>query len=72
MDKTEAEYLVDLWERNVCPYCGKDIPEGTRVGRGKKELGGFCSLDCVAQYYELEFIERARHLGRVYGRHQSS
>jgi hypothetical protein len=72
MDKSEEEYLLELWERNICPYCGKSIPEGTRVGRGKKRLGGFCSLGCVAQYNEFEFTQRAQHLAEVYRRHMDS
>jgi len=36
------------------------IPEGTRVGSGRKADGGFCSLGCYAGYYSLELIDRAR------------
>jgi len=59
-DLREDEYLLALWEKNVCPYCGKDIPEGTRIGSGRKAEGGFCSLDCYTRYYKLELVERAR------------
>jgi hypothetical protein len=64
MDLREDEYLLALWDKNVCPYCGKDIPEGTRVGSGRKAEGGFCSLDCYAHYYEMELSERARRRQR--------
>jgi hypothetical protein len=68
---SEAEYLLDLWKKNVCPYCGKLIPEGTRVGSGRKSEGGFCSLDCYARYYQMEFQERARNLAKIAGENRS-
>lgn len=58
--KNEAEYLLELWDRDICPNCGKDIPEGTRVGNGRKSEGGFCSLACYADYHSLELAARAR------------
>jgi len=72
MEKSEEEYLLYLWERNICPFCGKRIPRGTRVGRGKKKLGGFCSLDCLARYYERELGDRAALLTSIFRRHQDS
>ncbi len=60
MQTNEQEYLLELWEQNVCPFCGNFIPEGTRVGSGRKSEGGFCSLRCYADYYALELAERAR------------
>lgn len=72
MDRSEEEYLLELWERNICPFCGKLIPEGTRVGRAEKRHGGFCSLDCLARYYEREFAERATLLQANLQRHQNS
>jgi hypothetical protein len=58
----EESYLIRLWEKNICPYCGRDIPEGKRVGSGQKSQGGFCSLNCYAEYYKLELAERAKGL----------
>lgn len=60
MMMSETEYLLELWEQNLCPFCGNAIPEGTRVGSGRKSEGGFCSLRCYADYYALELAERAR------------
>ncbi len=57
---SEAEYLLELWEQNVCPFCGKLIAAGTRVGSGRKSEGGFCSLRCYGDYYALELAERAK------------
>jgi hypothetical protein len=57
---TEQAYLNELWAMNICPYCSKAIPEGTRVGSGRKSDGGFCSLDCYAKYHAAELAERAR------------
>ena len=54
----EEIYLLEYWERGVCPYCANAIPEGKRVGTGAKSEGGFCSLDCYARYCELELRER--------------
>jgi len=59
---SEKETLLELWDRNLCPYCGKTIPEGARVGTGRKADGGFCSLDCYARYYECELSERAKRI----------
>ena len=58
----EKAYLLDCWERVVCPYCRKVFPETTRVGSGQKKMGGFCSLDCYTRYYELDIRERLRRL----------
>lgn len=61
---SESAYLEALWERNICAYCQKIIPEGGRVGSGKKADGAFCSLDCFAKYHVLKFGETARLLKR--------
>lgn len=58
MEKTEHTLLLELWELSVCPFCGTYIPEGARVGTGRREEGGFCSLDCYARYYSLELLAR--------------
>ena len=62
---SESEYLLKLWVMNVCPQCGKRIPEGTRVGTGRKSEGGFCSLTCYSRYYCLEIRERARRVSEI-------
>jgi hypothetical protein len=72
MAKSEREYLLDLWDRNICPNCGKDIAEGTRVGSGKKSEGGFCSLDSYAAYYKTDLIQRAKKIAELAARHQNS
>jgi hypothetical protein len=59
MDKSEQDSLRELKEKGICPNCGSDLQPGKRFPRGD---GVFCSLDCVAQYYEAEFIERARRI----------
>ncbi len=64
-DKLESEYLLEMWEAGICPYCSKTIPEGTRVGSGRKCEGGFCSLDCYARYYQLELQARFLRLAEV-------
>ena len=58
--KSEDEYLLELWERNIFPTCGRSIPEGTRVGSGRRREGGFCSLDCYAKYRIGDVVDRAR------------
>ena len=54
--------LLELWDRNICPNCGKTIPQGTKVGSGRKSEGGFCSLDCYTSFYKLQLTERAQRL----------
>ncbi len=65
MDAT-TKWLLDLWEKNICPQCGKVIPEGARIGSGRKSEGGFCSLDCYAKFYEAELVERAKRVQRFF------
>lgn len=72
MGRSEEEYLLELWERNIYPFCGNHIAEDTRVGRGERRLGGFCSLDCLAKYYERELVDRAALLATIFKRHQDS
>ena len=62
LDSTEARYLLDLWDRKVCPYCGKEISPGILVGTGRQREGGFCSLNCYAAYYEYELKDRLKML----------
>jgi predicted nucleic acid-binding Zn ribbon protein len=64
-------YLLELWDQSICPNCGKAIPEGTRVGSGRKSEGGFCSLDCYANFYQLALAERARRLAERVERKES-
>jgi hypothetical protein len=68
MSLSEREYLLELWRRNICPNCGKNIPEGTRVDRGNKADGGFCSLDCFAKYRKIELPERAKRVAALAAR----
>jgi len=65
MAKSEREYLLELWSKNICPYCGKQIPEGARVGSGRKSDGGFCCLDHYTAYHQLELMDRARKLAQL-------
>jgi len=59
----EQRFLLECWDQNVCPHCNKQIPEGTRVGSGKKSEGGFCSLNCYGEYHKKALI--ARHKQRT-------
>ena len=54
--------LLELWDQNICPNCGKTLLQGTRVGSGRKSEGGFCSLDCYTSFYQLQLTERAQRL----------
>ena len=58
----EERFLLDCWAQNVCPHCSKEIPEGKRVGSGKKSEGGFCSLDCYGEYHKKRLTEKHKHL----------
>lgn len=59
MANSEEDYLFELRAAKICPNCAKPIAKGKQVVHGK---GTFCSLECVALYYEAEFSERARRL----------
>ena len=72
MARSEKDYLLELWDKNICPNCGKGIAEHSRVGSGKKADGGFCSLDCYATYYQTELTERAKKIADLSARHWSS
>ena len=69
MDKSEEEYLLELWERNICPQCGSEIPGGKKFGTGKKREGGFCSLECYTLYHQTEIIKRQQRILRLRDRH---
>jgi hypothetical protein len=72
MGDSEKEYLLKLWEANICPNCGTAIPEGARTGSGKKSEGGFCSLSCYGEYYKAALIERHRKRLAAMERHRNS
>jgi hypothetical protein len=61
----EQNDILELWDKNICPNCGKEIPLGTRVGSGRKSEGGFCSLDCYVQFYSVTLLERAERVQRA-------
>ncbi len=64
MAQSESKYLLELWGRNICPFCKNVFDEGKRVGTGRKSDGGFCSLSCYTEYYKLDLRERARRIQR--------
>jgi hypothetical protein len=72
MGESEQDYLLELWDKSLCPNCGKDIPSGKRVGSGKKSEGGFCSLGCYAEYYKADLIDRHKKVVAMAQRHRSS
>jgi len=51
MSETDEKYLLEAWDKNICPTCGKSIPERGGTGLGRKKDGRFCSLDCLAKYH---------------------
>ncbi len=71
MARSERDYLLELWDKNICPNCGKQIPEHSRVGSGKKADGGFCRLDCYATYYQMELLGRAGRAVALSERHRA-
>jgi hypothetical protein len=71
MVDSEQNVLLELWEMNVCPQCGKDIPDGTRVGSGRRSEGGFCSLSCYADFYGSDLIERVKRAAALAARRQN-
>jgi hypothetical protein len=72
MGVSETEHLLHLLKKGICPWCGKNIPEGARVGTGRKGEGGFCSLRCYGNYHALELRERARRVSDIVKRHERS
>jgi hypothetical protein len=71
MGNSEEDVLSRLWAMNICPQCGKKIPEGTRVGSGRRSEGGFCSLKCYGDFYGLEMVERAKRAALLAARGQN-
>jgi hypothetical protein len=69
---SETTYLLELWSRNVCPYCEKVLQPNSRVGTGRKSEGGFCSLDCYAKYYSIELNERSRKVAELAKQHSDT
>lgn len=69
MARSEREYLRELAGKNICPNCGKQIPEGKRHPYG---AGVFCSLDCVAEFNAAELVERAKKINSLVERHRKS
>jgi len=72
MAESEQHYLLELWAKDICPNCGKDIPEGKLVGIVKKSEGGFCSLACYAEYRKADLIERHKKIVALVQRHSNS
>jgi len=72
MAESEQSYLLELWDKHICPNCGRNIQEGRRVGSGKKSEGGFCSLDCYAEYRKAELAERHKKVMALAERHRNS
>jgi hypothetical protein len=68
----ERSYLLELWDKGVCPNCAKKIPDGNRVGSGKKSDGGFCSLDCYGEYYKAELTDRHKKAIAAAEKHRNS
>jgi hypothetical protein len=62
MAQSERGYLRELAGKNICPNCGKQIPEGKRHPYG---AGVFCSLDCAAEFNAAELVERAKKIKLV-------
>ncbi len=72
MADTEAQYLLELWDKRICPFCGKSIPDGKAIGGGKLADGRFCSLGCYNDYHHAEIIERAKRIQALAERHRKS
>jgi hypothetical protein len=72
MSSSEEVYLLELWDKNICPNCGRHIPAGRRVGSGQKNKGGFCSLDGYASFYQYELAEKARRISEAMKKAQES
>jgi hypothetical protein len=61
-DLSERMYLARAWEDGVCPRCGKKVTAKDRVGSGRRADGGFCSLQCYAEYYQAEIRSKYRRI----------
>lgn len=69
---TEADYLLELWDKRICPFCGKTIPDRQVFGSGDPTKGRFCSLGCYADYHSAEIIERAKKVQILAEQHRNS
>ena len=55
---SEEVYLLECWDKGICPYCRSAFPASKRVGSGSRKQGGFCSLSCYAEYHKLSLEQR--------------
>ena len=72
VNEAEGKVLLELWHQKICPFCEKPIPEGQRLGSGRKKEGGFCSLSCYTEYYKVKLVERLRRIAAISARHRNS
>jgi hypothetical protein len=72
MESAESKYLLELWEKRICPFCGKTIPDEKPIGSGRPAEGRFCSLGCYDDYHHTEIIERAKKIQALAERHRNS
>ena len=68
---SEEQYLLEFWDKNICPNCGNSIQDGKRYGSGRKADGGFCSLDCYAEYHKATLVERHKKRLAAAARHRN-
>jgi len=67
----EKDYLLELWDRNICTNCGADILIAAELSAATAERG-LCSLDCYTKCYDPELAERAKRVAALAARHRDS
>lgn len=63
-DTDEESFLRQCWDSGLCPCCKRSFPASQRIGSGKRAEGGFCSLNCYAEYYKDELATRLRRFAQ--------
>jgi hypothetical protein len=59
MADTDENYILDAWEKRICPTCGAIIADERAYGSGRIKDGRFCSLACYGKYHEAAIAKRA-------------
>jgi hypothetical protein len=56
MADTDENYILDAWEKRICPTCGAIIADERAYGSGRIKDGRFCSLAVTGSIMRLQSL----------------